>query len=553
MRLVRSARSAAPPAARDDARRLIEVLGVDPMLGLARVPRFVQRLEEQGCDPAERLAALEAIRLALVVAVESRVLELRNRPMPFEPDELATQRRLAAALEAARDGCRRVHADLLEPTPAAAEPVLGPTARLALARALDLQSRLLVAACRIRVALERGQWDELCRLAYPLWRGSALDHRDAEPAGNRAQADVWRDATPRIAFVLPLLLRLVEPLGLSSAELDLAAALARAAASRCGVRIDVDGLPHVCADGPALMLSPHHTVQLDTHHLIGWIDRCLARIGDGASPAELGVRTPLPSAALAQTLARVRDVWSPLYVPTPLVRAPATSALLHLGLPRAASGATPAGGAAMVPAVAAGRTPYAYPHPGPTRAAAPADAAQAHARDAAVTLLESHGEPVLWRGHDARRDVFARTQPTPRLRLGQLVAVLPRRATGRRTGAPPRPGSGPLQPRLGRVATLAQTGAADSRQPHGHDVGVSFWPGTPVPVRVWFGVDAQFELGWRLDAADGGPPSLVVRRDRFERPGPVLLRDGHGDRRWKVRGLIERGLDFDRVALAPAG
>jgi hypothetical protein len=45
----------------------------------------------------------------------------------------------------------------------------------------------------------------------------------------------------------------------------------------------------------------------------------------------------------------------------------------------------------------------------------------------------------------------------------------------------------------------------------------------------------------------------VVRRDRFERPGPVLLRDEHGDRRWKVRGLIERGLDFDRVALEPAG
>jgi hypothetical protein len=552
MRLVRSARPAAQPVARDDARRLIEVLGVDPMLGLARVPRFVQRLEEQGCDPTERLAALEAIRLALVVAVESRVLELRNRPMPFEPDELATQRRLAAALEAARDGCRRVHADLLEPAPAAAEPALGTTARLALARALDLQSRLLVAACRTRVGLERGQWDELCRLAYPLWRGSALDHRDAEPAGSRAQADVWRDATPRIAFVLPLLLRLAEPLGLSSAELDLAAALARAAASRCGVRIDVDGLPHVCADGPALMLSPHHTVQLDTHHLIGWIDRCLARIGDGASPAELGVRTPLPPAALAQTLARVRDVWSPLYVPKPLVRAPVASALLHLGLPRAPSAESAAGGAATA-AAAARRRPYAYPHPGPTHAAAPADAAPADSRDAAVTLLETLGEPVLWRGHDARREVFARTQPMPRLRLGQLVAILPRRGAGRRAGASPRSTSGPSQPRLGRVATLAQTGAADSRQPHGHDVGVSFWPGTPVPVRVWFGVDALFEQGWRLDAADDGPPSLVVRRDRFERPGPVLLRDEHGDRRWKVRGLIERGLDFDRVALEPAG
>lgn len=556
-----------------EAARLAVQLRDDPHEGLVRLVRFAAGLGDRVVSPDARLARLEALRPAWRHAVALQLAPLRRVPLPLARDELLGFHRAMAALAAVRDADKRIHADLMERS-AGERP--SPRALLALARALDAHSYRLVTAARLRIALPRDDWDELCRLAWPLADAVALDERFAEPDGRRT-------TTPRESLALPLLLRLLESLGLPDPGLQIACAVARGASRRTGVRIDLDGLPHVCADGPAMMLSKDHTVRLDTRPLCGWLERARARLEAGEPPAAIGMRSILSKAAAIALLEQLATVWGPGYVPTPLIRPPLSQAVLHVGLPRrirAAETGFPAfrdppeepateGGAPSGP----GRSPYVYgrgwlPHAGGggggavqlgeaerLAAATIAEAARRAGAEAAVTaLMNAVGEPVVWRGRDARRSVFSRSTDSPRLRLGQLVAVLPIRASDRIAGIGRprlRPGSGPSRLHVGRVATLVQTGTPDSREPFGHDVGVVFWPGAPLPVRVRLGDASAFEDAWWLPVASGGDPSsLVIRRDRFEEPGPVVVRDSAGERVLRLVSLLERGADFDRVEVS---
>jgi hypothetical protein len=540
---------------------LAALLSDDPVRGVAAVPPVMDSVCESASPADVRLAALESLRVALIERIDPTMGPLRGQPIPLLQAELASVHRLTMAVHAMRDAFKRVYADLCEAgsgdAPGLAPP---PRAMLALARALDLQSRMLVATACARIATERAQWDELCRLAYPLWRLSAIDEAFPEPSTDGEPRR--RGDTPRSALALPLLMRLLEPLGLSTAELDLAHCLAQGAARRAGVRIDLDGQPHVNPDGPALMLSPHHTVQVDTRSMAAALKRCMTRLAAGEPPAALGLHTTLSASQLAAVLPRLREVWGAMHVPTPLVRPPVVQALLHAGLPQRVRPACVEGAAV---ASDAGETPgsriYVYGRGaagnGPVRSSgvpglSAAPDAPTAASDAARELLLVAGETVLWRGRDARRAVFARTAGLPRLRLGMLVAVLPRHP-GEAAGAThhPRPGSGPTRVLLGRVVTLSQTGCADARQPFGHDVGIVFWPGAPQLVRIQPDGATGYEDAWLLPAtADGAPPSLVLRRDLFEAPLDVAVRGPGIDRDWRMTGLLEQGPDHDRVGLA---
>ncbi len=539
-----------------DTDRIAEALRADPTAGLVQLARLLESPAHRETPPDARLAALEAMRVHWRGALEPMLAGLRNRPIPFEADELATLHRAARTLRALRDAHLSVHDALRGDGP---QPRPTPRALLALARALDAQSRLLVAACRLRVALPREDWDAACRIAMPLWTASALDESYPDPSSPS------RPETARAAFVLPLLLRLLEPLGLPAPQLDAAAALARRAARGAGLRIDVDGAPHVCADGPALMLSANHGVRLDTRSALERLRRVRERLAQGASPSALGLRTPLSAAALDTLLVGLAAVWGPCHVPTPLARPPVPAALMHVGLPRRARNAEAppdAGPGATAANGATGASPYVYGRASsfaPTERdlrPAPTAAELAASRAVAVrAVMDAIASPVEWRGQDARRAVFSRAVGAPRLRLGQLVAVLPVRAidrAGRRTGQRPAGGAMPL--RLGRVVTLAQTGVADGREPFAHDVGVGFWPDPALPVRVRFDGSAAFEDAWWMPAAgDDAPASLVVRRDRFEAPCDVVIREAAVDVELRVRRLLERGPDFDRVELGPIG
>lgn len=481
----------------------------DSVLSMAR---RVRSIDQSGHSAQSRLSSLEALRPQIRLAVEPVVRQLRDQPIPYARDEIARFDAAWVVMALARDAMRRVYTDLgLQAGP----DTLGrlqPRAMLALAWALEMQSTLLTAACRLRMAMDREEWDELCRLAYPLWRSSMLDEVFPEP-GRAAQGNgCLRLHSARALFALPLLMRLLEPLGLDGAQTRLAFRLARRLAPQVGVRIELDGLPHISEMGPALMMSDHHTVELDT-------GRALASVLDARALAELTEsarqRGVLTAPALDALLEHLYEVWGPGYRPTQLVMPPVSQAVLHVGLPRA----------------------FSLHEDG---------------------VIDLDGEPVAWRGLDTRRSVFARVGESPRLQLGQLVVVQPKAGLspleagpdGTPTRTRMRPGSGPAGLLAGRVVTLGQAACGSTRQPFGHDIGVAFWPGSPRPVRVRLGSTGEAEPGWWLaGAGQGAAPSLLMRPGAFERAGRVELVESGASRFVRSAGLMERGLDFERVAL----
>jgi hypothetical protein len=330
------------------------------------------------------------------------------------------------------------------------------------------------------------------------------------------------------------------------------------------------------------MLSAHHAVRLDTRAALKRLSRARQRLAQGESRVSIGLRTSLSTPALEALLVALETVWGPCHVPRPLARAPLPFALMRVGLPTRLGTAdravpdprwtngesTPAasgeGCAYTYGSAAAGPSQYVYGRAAEAAylercredAPDPTDARVESARaERARRTMQAIADPVEWRGQDARRAVFTRTTAQPRLMLGQLVAVMPVRAIerpGRRGGAAsrsPLPRALPL--RLGRVATLAQTGAADGREAFAHDVGVAFWPGAAVPARMRTRDATAFEdVWWIPDAAEGSPASLLVRRDRLEPPCRVVVREGARHLELQVLRILERGADFDRLEVS---
>jgi hypothetical protein len=478
----------------------------EPDADLALLVSRIASIASGGLSTEARMLALETMRADMLPAAEPVISRLRDQPIPLAFAELASFHSLTAVLIAGRDAFKRAYVDLCEPgleSSQAASPV--PRALLALSWALEMQSRMLTTAARLRITMPRAEWDELCRLAYPLWQSPVFQEAFPDSSSLGGDAEGMRTGSPAAGLALPLLMRLVEPLGFDGDELSMAYRLAWAAARRVGLRIELDGLPHVSSAGPCLMLSPHHTVRIDSCEALVVLNRCADGLAKGQTPDAVGLRTLLSIERLTALLGRLRVVWGPCHVPTPLVKAPVPKALLKIGL--------------------------SEPDSGP-----------------------ESGEEVSWRGMDAYRSVFTRSGDTPRLRLGGLVALQAwqqgvladhRRAT--------RPGAGPRQVMVGQLVTLTHTGWSDRLQPFAHDLGVRFWPGSPRSVRVHYLGSQGFEACWSfIGVGCGDPPSVVVRRDAFAQSRIMTLRDARTEQRLRMIGLLERGVDFDRIAVAPA-
>jgi hypothetical protein len=382
-----------------------------------------------------------------------------------------------------------------------------------LSHALALQSLLLSTACQVRVGLARDDWDELCRLAWPVWRANQLD----TPPRQRKEGSTL---TARAVLIEPLLLRLLEPLGLSPLEFDLALDEARRAARVVGIRIDEDAVLHASPEGPVMMLSADYSVQLDTRASTHDLRMRLAMINHGAALSEAGVQATLARPQVRSVMERLAEVWGAGSMPRPLMRPPLPRALVHWGLP----------------------APWLLSAPA-------ADTAQ---DDPMIDALAAQSETLVWRGSDARRAVFTRSVPTPRLCLGQLVTLLPWRVHEGRVMRPvQRVGNEPHGLMMGRIVTLTHTGSPHSRQPFAHDVGVVFWAGTPQ--RVLFRRAGQSELaeGWCFAGNAQEPPCLIIPRDAFEGPSDIRGVLGGRELTLSCLRLLERGIDFDRVELAP--
>jgi hypothetical protein len=482
----------------------------EPDADLALIASGIESITTSGLSPEARMLALETMRAEMLTAAEPVISRLRDQPIPLALAETATFESLAAVLTAGRDAFKRVHVDLCEPgvdSSQSANPV--PRALLALAWALEMQSRLLTTAARLRVTMPRKEWDELCRLAYPLWQSQTFQVAFPDPSALGGDAEGMRTGSPAAGLALPLLMRLVEPLGLDNDELSMACRLAWTVARRVGLRIELDGLPHVSSAGPCLMLSPSHTVQIDSTEALTVLVRSADGLSKGLTPEAVGLRTLLSVERLTALLGRLRVVWGPCHVPTPLVKSPVPKAFLRIGLPKLDGGA-----------------------------------------DTATDI----GEEVGWRGMDAYRSVFTRSADNPRLRLGGLVALQAWQqdvhADHRRAA---RPGAGPRQIMVGQVVSLAHTGWGDRQNPFAHELGVRFWPGSPQVVRVQRLGGHGFDAGWSfIGVGCGDPPSVVVRRDTFVPSRIMTLFDGTTEQRFRMIGLLERGVDFDRIAVAPA-
>jgi len=492
----------------------------EPDADLALIASGIESIVSGGLAPEARMLALETMRAEMLTAAEPVISRLRDQPIPLALAEMATFQSLSAVLVAGRDAFKRVYIDLCEPgvdSLQSANPV--PRALLALSWALEMQSRLLTTAARLRVTMPRKEWDELCRLAYPLWQSQTFQQAFPDPSALGGDAEGMRTGSPAAGLALPLLMRLVEPLGLDNDELSMTYRLAWTAARSVGLRIELDGLPHVSSAGPCLMLSPNHTVQIDSTESLAVLVRCADGLARGLSPEAIGLRTLLSAERLAALLGRLRVVWGPCHVPTPLVKAPVPRALLRIGFPQPGSG----------PSIEPG------PDSGPGRG-------------------PDSGEEVGWRGMDAYRSVFTRSGDTPRLRLGGLVALQAWQQgvlVDQRRAA--RPGAGPRRIMVGQVVSLAHTGWGDRQHPFAHDLGVRFWPGSPRAVRVLYLGSQGLQAGWSfIGMGCGDPPSVVVRRDAFALSRIMTLLDDSTEQRLRMIGLLERGVDFDRIAVAPA-
>jgi hypothetical protein len=82
---------------------------------------------------------------------------------------------------------------------------------------------------------------------------------------------------------------------------------------------------------------------------------------------------------------------------------------------------------------------------------------------------------------------------------------------------------------------------------------VRFWPGSPRAVWVLYLGSQGLQAGWSfIGIGCGDPPSVVVRRDAFAPSRILTLLDGTTEQQLRMIGLLERGVDFDRIAVAPA-
>jgi hypothetical protein len=467
---------------------------------------LIDALAASGDLPGRRYAIAEQVRPAHLKALERAAAALRGAvfPMPLE------QRRQAAELlqefAAGRELYARLHAELSDEAGGPARTIIpGTTASLQgilpLIRALDYQSRLILAQQAHRLRVGTQDWDRLCMQAIHVRASSFQD-------------EVFPDETPlmgsptaRALFVAPLLVALAAPAARGDAELAVVVRLARRWAAGVGFRIDAGTAVRPGVAGPVLGLSALHAVRLDTQKLL---PRLRAQ-RDALEGLDVRGVPPLPRgltlAATTALLDLLERRWAPGHVVLALPDAPIGRMRLRFGFPAGAS------------------------------------------TDLAPWAVEA--ERVDWVAIERGEWFFERELAQP-VAIGDLVTLVPPALEGRPT-SPRRPG---LADRLmvGRVTSLAQRLSDDLTLPPVQRVGVLAWSGAPSLVRVHGGGRRGWRDAVRLtdDGATGEPRTLLLPAGVYSAGATLALRDGAAAGSIRLLEVLERSAAFERMGYEPA-
>lgn len=461
----------------------------------------LERIAASSACPQARLVSVEALCAQLREAIEAIVLSPHSGEIPLPLDDTDRFEVHRLALTRCRDLLRHIHADLCEQSDAPAgsnEMHPTPRALLAQVRALEMQSLLLVVATSVQVALPAKEWDELCVLALPLWRVGVFDEAFAVgPGAARDAPAAWgRACSPRARFTLPLLLRLLEPLGLDAGERQEALRHAMDGCAEVGVSIDSASHARPGALGPTLRVSRQHVVRLDTRAV-------LQRLQSHAS------ETLVP---------RLLKAWGAEQVLGPLMRPPYADVSACFGWPDAAQDGV----------VPARQQPLLW------------KGVDAHR----AVFTRTGGSPPLQIGQ-----LVVILPPSP--------PASGRRPSGRPGAGPSGALAGRVVSLCQRVGDASPAGDHDLGvrfwQGVPRPVRVR-WRDASVSESG----QAAMQVAWLLEApgvdAPGEPSSLLVQRGTWRGAAGVWIDSPErGVQAWQVTGCLEQGLDHERIALLPAG
>ena len=542
---------------------------------LLQVDRLLRGLARSAQAPDLVLEIAEQARPVHLAELAGVIDRLDARTFPLADSDRA---RLLTALESLRLGrnlYKQLHADLLDAGDSSTRAVIpGATNSLRvvmpLARALDYQTRLLIALQRLKVAVEPDEWDELCTLAHHLRASTFIDARLPD------EAPLLQAGTARALFVYPLLVWLAAPYLRSPAEFALLTRLARRWAGRVGFRLEEGAGSQDARHGPSVELTRRHTVRLVTHRLQRRIETRLREL------EVLGNRA-VPRLPRGLTLEATRDLLTDLSrrwcEPRSVVGAPdALLGEMQLRfafpvLPDAPtalkSDAAATGGSARAGVGAAG-TGARNRHNGrkPSAWHSAASRAYIYGRFENNTLIRMAlgGAPppdplslwaegarrAEWVSIERQQAVFDGPFGRGEVQLGALAMIVPPDLERDPWQAGQRPQSGAAPKRIfGRVVSLSQRFPSDARQPARLRVSIAVWSGLPTLVGVRAGEDPFFHDAYLLtpDATTGEATCLVLPSGHFHGPSSATLRESDRDHRVRFEELLDRGPDYDRVRI----
>lgn len=483
------------------------------------------------------LEIAEQVRLVHIPTLEESFETLNTHPLPLPQDQLDAFAIACKSIVAGRILYKRLFVNLLEQSNRGvtrrgyANAPVSMRAVMPLIRAIDYQSRLLMSHLAVRIELGEPEWQEL----YDLARHAKYSRMADEPMIDLAVSGT--SAAARDLVAAPLLLAAFDPSTLDTAELALTTWLVRRWADRVGYRLvdSAEDKPH--SHGPTVGTGSENVFKLDTRRVARALQKRADALVDDRVANRSAREYKLSVDALRSLMQRLQQRLEPDRGELHLRRAKTPTIPIVFGLLHVHDAALVMHGSAEKHATP--RAFYAYSRGAADTLTAGVVFEDASARAAIAEVLESQAEPISCIGESDQVWQFQTGSDGRPLKLHQLATA----QTGVRGGA--------VLFRCGRISKLQQSAAVAGKPLPACQFEVTYWRGNADPVGIAQADDAmRFEDAWCIagDRAAGEPPSLVMRFGAFSAGKEMVLRELVTDELIVLDRLLERGLDFDRIA-----